>query len=56
MTFAVYFLAIHPEVFHKLREEVLGNCGVDEMPTFDIIRNMPYREPYTFDERLGLRH
>lgn len=43
LTFTVYLLAMHPEVFRHLREEVLAVCGPDMPPTYETIRDMKYR-------------
>lgn len=43
LTFTIYLLSIHPDVFRRLRQEVLSRSTRESMPSFDIIRNMPYR-------------
>ncbi|KAI0675255.1 cytochrome P450 monooxygenase pc-3 [Trametes maxima] len=42
LTFAIYRLAEQPEVFEKLREEVLSIVGPTRRPTYDDVRNMKY--------------
>lgn len=42
LTFAIYMLAEHPDVFHRLRQEVLTNIGSTRRPTFEDFRNMKY--------------
>lgn len=42
LTFIVYMLAEHPEVFRRLREEVLERVGSQRRPTYDDFRDMKY--------------
>ena len=42
MTFAVYLLCLYPDVFKRLRAEVLEKIGPSQMPSFDDIRTMKY--------------
>ncbi|TFK22821.1 cytochrome P450 monooxygenase pc-3 [Coprinopsis marcescibilis] len=42
LTFAVYLLADHPQVFERLREEVMSHIGPDRRPTFDDFKEMKY--------------
>ncbi|KAI0751543.1 cytochrome P450 monooxygenase pc-2 [Daedaleopsis nitida] len=42
LTFAVYLLCMYPEVFKRLRAEVLEKIGPAQMPTFEDIRTMKY--------------
>ncbi|KZW04259.1 cytochrome P450 [Exidia glandulosa HHB12029] len=42
LTFVCYFLAMHPEVMHKLREEILHKFGTERVPTYDDLRDMKY--------------
>lgn len=42
LTFAVYFLSIHPHVMSRLREEVLGKIGPTRRPTFEDMKEMKY--------------
>ena len=42
LSFAVYLLCMYPEVFRKLRAEVLDHIGPTQMPTFDDIKSMKY--------------
>ncbi|KLO17806.1 cytochrome P450 [Schizopora paradoxa] len=42
LTFAVYFLAMHPEVTRRLRAEVIEKVGSTRSPTYDDIREMRY--------------
>ncbi|KAI0751542.1 cytochrome P450 monooxygenase pc-2 [Daedaleopsis nitida] len=42
LTFAVYLLCMYPDVFKKLRAEVVDKIGPTQMPTFDDIRTMKY--------------
>ncbi|KAI0332390.1 cytochrome P450 monooxygenase pc-3 [Cubamyces sp. BRFM 1775] len=42
LTFAVYLMCLYPEVFKRLRAEVLDKVGPTQMPTFDDVRNMKY--------------
>ncbi|KAH9894450.1 cytochrome P450 monooxygenase pc-3 [Cubamyces lactineus] len=42
LTFAVYLMCLYPDVFKRLRAEVLEKVGPTQMPTFDDVRNMKY--------------
>ncbi|KAH7911458.1 cytochrome P450 [Hygrophoropsis aurantiaca] len=42
LTFVVYFLATHPQVLARLREEILTKIGPTNRPTYDDIREMKY--------------
>ncbi|KAH6889005.1 cytochrome P450 monooxygenase pc-1 [Coprinopsis sp. MPI-PUGE-AT-0042] len=42
LTFTAYFLAMHPEVMKKLREEILTQVGPSRAPTYDDVRAMKY--------------
>lgn len=42
LTFAVYMLSQHPQVFNRLREEILNKIGPSRRPTFDDFRDMSY--------------
>jgi len=42
LTFAIYFLAMHPEVFTHLRQEVLSKLGDHTIPTYDDLRELKY--------------
>ena len=42
LTFAVYNLAENPNVFKRLREEVMSAVGPTRRPTYEDIRNMKY--------------
>ena len=42
ITFAVFLLSLHPEVFQRLRGEVLEVVGPTERPTYENIREMKY--------------
>ena len=46
MTFSIYFLCLHPDVFQMLRDEVLSKCGQDSDGEIsaDTVKNMPYRQ------------
>ena len=43
LTYITYFLALHPNVARKLREEVLDVCGYST-PTYETIKNLKYSE------------
>ncbi|KII89791.1 hypothetical protein PLICRDRAFT_39961 [Plicaturopsis crispa FD-325 SS-3] len=40
LTFAVYLLAEHPEIFARLRAEVLEHVGPDRRPSYEDLRQM----------------
>ncbi|TFY78365.1 hypothetical protein EWM64_g5647 [Hericium alpestre] len=42
LTYVVYLLAMHPDVMHRLRDEVLDTCGQTGTPTSDSFREMKY--------------
>ncbi|KAI0637982.1 cytochrome P450 monooxygenase pc-2 [Trametes polyzona] len=42
LSFVVYMLCLYPDVFRRLREEVLEALGSTQMPTFEDIRNLKY--------------
>ena len=42
LTFVVFLLSLHPEVFGRLRAEVLETVGPTERPTYGNIREMKY--------------
>ncbi|RDB18325.1 hypothetical protein Hypma_000510 [Hypsizygus marmoreus] len=42
LTFIVYFLAMYPAVFKRLREEILDKVGPTERPGYDDIKDMKY--------------
>ncbi|KAF7323743.1 hypothetical protein MKEN_00595300 [Mycena kentingensis (nom. inval.)] len=42
LTSVVYFLSVYPEVFKRLRTEILERVGTERRPTYDDIREMKY--------------
>ncbi|ETW83746.1 cytochrome P450 monooxygenase 11 [Heterobasidion irregulare TC 32-1] len=42
LTFAVYLLSTHPEIFARLRTEVLEKVGPSQRPSYDNIRDMKF--------------
>ncbi|KAJ8090407.1 hypothetical protein PM082_019005 [Marasmius tenuissimus] len=42
LTYITYFMALYPDVAHKLRAEVLEHCGVSNTPTYGQIRELKY--------------
>lgn len=42
ITYALYMLAEHPEVFKRLRQEVQDKVGESRRPTHDDTRDMKY--------------
>jgi len=42
LTMVIYFLAKHPHVMDRLREEILTKVGPSRRPTYDDIREMKY--------------
>ncbi|KAF8556689.1 cytochrome P450 monooxygenase CYP63 [Imleria badia] len=52
LTYVTYFLALHPNVTRKLREEVLDVCGYSA-PTYETIKKLKYMKA-VIDETLRL--
>ncbi|KAN0078302.1 Cytochrome P450 [Tylopilus felleus] len=52
LTYVTYFLALHPNVARKLREEVLDVCGYGT-PTYETIKKLKYMKA-VIDETLRL--
>ena len=56
----MYFLAMHPDVCHRLREEVLETFGPTGAPTYADLKTMGYRAchihnlttPFTYADRM----
>ncbi|TYJ57637.1 hypothetical protein B9479_001719 [Cryptococcus floricola] len=46
LTFCVYALAIHPEIAHKVRDEVVSVCGLQGEITKDHTREMRYNRAF----------
>jgi cytochrome P450 len=42
LSWLFYELSYHPEVYAKLREEVLATIGVDGKPTYEDLKSMKY--------------
>ncbi|EIW61465.1 cytochrome P450 monooxygenase pc-3 [Trametes versicolor FP-101664 SS1] len=42
LTFGVYLLCQHPDIFKRLRDEIIEHVGLTRRPTYDDIRNMKY--------------
>lgn len=42
ITIAIYLLTMHPEVFTRLRKEVIDTVGCVNPPTYDDLREMKY--------------
>ncbi|KAI9066435.1 cytochrome P450 monooxygenase pc-2 [Trametes sanguinea] len=42
LTYAVYLMCLHPDVFKRLRAEILEKVGPSQVPTFDDVRSMKY--------------
>jgi hypothetical protein len=42
LSWTFYELARHPEVFKKLRAEVINTCGLDRAPNYHDLKNMKY--------------
>ncbi|KAI0356452.1 cytochrome P450 monooxygenase pc-3 [Trametes cingulata] len=42
LTFVVYLMCLYPDVFRRLRAEILEKVGPTQMPSFDDVRNMKY--------------
>ncbi|KAI0368065.1 cytochrome P450 monooxygenase pc-3 [Pilatotrama ljubarskyi] len=42
LTFVVYLMCLYPDVFKRLRAEILEKVGPTQMPSFDDVRNMKY--------------
>ncbi|KAI0791801.1 cytochrome P450 [Abortiporus biennis] len=46
LTFAMYELTQHPEIFAKLRQEILNQVGENRRPDYDDIREMKYMRAF----------
>lgn len=44
LTYVTYFMAMHPEVTKRMREEVLRTHGSHQVPTYDSVHNLKYSE------------
>lgn len=42
LSFTFYELARHPEVFQRLRAEIIDTVGLDRPPTYNDLKNMKY--------------
>lgn len=42
LSWTFYELARHPEVFKKLREEVIATCGLERPPNYNDLKSMKY--------------
>ncbi|TFK39527.1 cytochrome P450 [Crucibulum laeve] len=42
LTFAIYFLCLHPDVMNKLRAEILAKVGPTRMPGFEDVKDLRY--------------
>ena len=42
LTVAIYFLSQYPEVFARLRNEIIQRVGPTQRPTYDDIKEMKY--------------
>lgn len=42
LSWLFYELAYHPDVYAKLREEVISTVGLDSKPTYDDLKSMKY--------------
>lgn len=53
LSFTFQELSNHPEVFHKLRREILETVGRSRPPTYEDLKNMPYLQ-HVMNETLRL--
>jgi cytochrome P450 len=44
LSWLFYELAYHPDIYQKLREEVLRTLGTDGKPTYDDLKSMKYMQ------------
>jgi cytochrome P450 len=44
LSWLFYELAYHPDVYAKLREEVISIIGIDGKPTYEDLKNMKYMQ------------
>jgi cytochrome P450 len=42
LTFVTYVLALHPDVYRRLHEEIIGIAGEDHLCTLEEIKEMRY--------------
>jgi cytochrome P450 len=47
LSFTFYELARHPEVFQKLRAEIIDTVGLDRPPTYNDLKSMKYLQVRT---------
>lgn len=55
LTFAVYFMALHPDVLRRVREEVLQKFGGSRNPTYEELRDMKYLRAVINGRTVGQR-
>ncbi|KAJ5629454.1 hypothetical protein N7528_003111 [Penicillium herquei] len=48
-----YELSIHPEIYHRLRSEIVQQFGTTRSPTYDELKKIPYLQ-YTINETLRI--
>lgn len=42
ITFAVYFMALHPKVLQRVRDEILGKFGATRNPSYEELRDLKF--------------
>lgn len=42
LTYVTYIFALHPEIAARLRAEVLEHCGIDGIPSYEVMRGMKF--------------
>jgi cytochrome P450 len=52
LSWLYYELSYHPEVYAKLREEVLSTLGIDGKPTYEHLKSMKYLQ-YCLNESIS---
>lgn len=53
LSWTYYQLSQHPDIYKKLRQEILNTIGPNKAPTYDDLKNMKYLN-YTINETLRL--
>lgn len=47
LSWTFYELSRHPEIVKRLREEIIQTVGLNELPTYDNLKNMKYLQVFS---------